>query len=308
MLVGIHDAEKEHLGRKTFPNLALMKISAYHKRQGDTVEWWTPLYNHKYDVVYSSKIFDFTSENPYLPPNTIKGGTGYDAKIELPEYIDVQPPDYSIYPECDYAIGFITRGCIRNCPWCVVPEKEGKLRPYREWHEIVRSDTNKLVLMDNNILACKYGIEQLRELSETQYQIDVNQGMDARLVDKNVVEIFKNIRWIRFIRFSCDTLSQIPSIENVYRLFKECGAPVSRIFVYTIVRKDLEEASKRIEALKRLKSISIYAQAEQNLRKGVVPNAAQKEFAGRYVYGGSYRKETWQEYCHRKNLKYSKEK
>ena len=307
MLIGIHDAEKEHFKCKTFPNLALMKISAYHKKQDDTVEWWDPSRNNEYDMVYSSKIFDFTQENSQLPPNTIKGGTGYDTKSVLPSYIDDQCPDYSIYPECDYAIGFLTRGCIRNCPWCVVPEKEGKLRPYREWHEVVRTDTDKLVLMDNNILACEHGIEQLQQLSQTQYRIDINQGMDARIVDKSTVELFKKLHWIRFIRFSCDTISQIPSIENVYRLFKECSAPVSRIFVYTIIRKNISEASERIEALKKLKSIHIYAQAEENLRKGVVPNAAQKEFANRYVYGKLYKKETWQEYCHRKNLKYTEE-
>lgn len=307
MLIGIHDAEKEHFKHKTFPNLAIMKISAYHKKRGDTVEWWAPLRNDEYDIVYSSKIFDFTPENPWLPPNAIKGGTGYDVKSELPRYIDNQYPDYSIYPECDYAIGFITRGCIRNCPWCVVPEKEGKIRPYREWHEIVRPDTNKLVLMDNNILACEHGIEQLRQLSQTQYYIDINQGMDARLVDKSTVELFKKLHWIRFIRFSCDTTAQIQSIENVYRLFKECGAPVSRIFVYAIIRKNISEACERIEALKKLKSIHIYAQAEENLRKGVVPNAAQKEFANRYVYGKLYKKETWHEYCDRKNLKYTEE-
>lgn len=79
MMVGLHDAEKEHFRRpKTFPNLALMKISAWHKAQGDTVEWWNPLL--RYDRVYSSKVFDFTPENHYLPTGTIKGGTGYDIK------------------------------------------------------------------------------------------------------------------------------------------------------------------------------------------------------------------------------------
>jgi len=307
MLIGIHDAEKEHFKHKTFPNLALMKISAYHKLQGDTVEWWFQMDNHKYDVVYSSKIFDFTEENPYLPPNTIKGGTGYNVKSKLPDYIDDQYPDYSLYPECDYAIGFLTRGCIRKCPWCVVPEKEGYIKPYRTWGEIVRPDSDKLIIMDNNILASEHGIEQLRQLSQTQYRIDINQGMDARLVNKSIVELLKEIKWIRFIRFSCDTVAQIKSIENVYKLFKEVGAPVSRIFVYTIIRKDISEACERIEALKKLKSINIYAQAEENLSKGIVPNAEQKEFANRYIYGKLYKKETWTEYCHRKNLKYTEE-
>ena len=187
MQVGLHDAEKEYLKHKTFPNYALMKISAYHKARGDSVEWWTPLLH--YDIVYSSKIFDFTPENPYLPPDAIRGGTGYtDIPISrtLPLEIDAVFPDYSIYPECDYAIGYITRGCPNNCPWCVVPAKEGGIKPYRTWKELVRPDTNKLVLMDNNILACEYGITQLESLIGSGYAIDLNQGMDARLVDERI--------------------------------------------------------------------------------------------------------------------------
>jgi len=165
-LIALHDAERDHMKNKSFPNFALMKISAYHKAQGDTVEWWNALFNDTYDIVYSSKVFDFTPENPYLPPDTIKGGTGYGTTAdpnrnilaELPPEIESQYPDYSIYPGCDYAIGYITRGCPNRCGWCVVPTKEGDIRPYANWRDIVRTDTNKLVLMDNNILACEYGI------------------------------------------------------------------------------------------------------------------------------------------------------
>lgn len=126
MIIALHDSEMDHFGKGTdkFPNYALMKISAYHKAKGDTVEWFQPLF--QYDKVYSSKVFEWTPENPYLPEDTIKGGTGYGLYNELPEEIDRMFPDYSIYPECDYAIGFITRGCIRNCRWCVVPKKKAK--------------------------------------------------------------------------------------------------------------------------------------------------------------------------------------
>lgn len=108
MKIGLHDAEKEYFkGNKIFPNYALMKISAWHKLKGDTVEWWNPLY--RYDLVYSSKVFDFTPVDPYLPDDAIRGGTGYrdiPMKKELPEEIDSMFPDYSIYPDCDYAIGY----------------------------------------------------------------------------------------------------------------------------------------------------------------------------------------------------------
>ena len=146
MQIGLHDADKNR-----FPNLALMKLSAWHKAKGDNVNWWIPM--EKYDRVYSSKVFTFTPEESMLPDDTIKGGTGYHIYNELPEEVDAIFPDYSIYPDVDYAIGFLTRGCIRNCPWCVVPRKEGDIRPCNTWQQIKRADSNKIVFMDNYVLA-----------------------------------------------------------------------------------------------------------------------------------------------------------
>ncbi|RKJ18406.1 radical SAM protein [bacterium D16-50] len=303
MMVGLHDAERDHMKGKHFPNLALMKISAWHKANGDQVEWWNPLY--RYDRVYSSKVFDFTPEDPYLPEDAVRGGTGYrDIPMNqtLPPEIEEMYPDYSIYPECDYAIGYLTRGCPNHCRWCVVPEKEGGIRPYQRWEELVRPDTDKLVLMDNNILSCEHGIRQLEGLAGSGYRIDLNQGMDARLVDGRAADILARLSWIRFIRFSCDQRSQIAPVRNVVELLAERGVRPYRIFVYLLVTADLRDASERVEALKGYKGINLYAQAERNERMGIVPSAAQLEFQQRYVYSGSYRKETWDGYCSRKRL------
>lgn len=303
MLIGLHDAEKEHFKKKTFPNYALMKISAWHKSQGDTVEWWNPLM--RYDRVYSSKVFDFVPDNPYLPKDAIRGGTGYrdiPMNQELPPEIDDIYPDYSIYPECDYAIGYITRGCPNKCPWCVVPKKEGNIRPYRSWQDIVRTDTDKLVLMDNNILSCEHGIRQLGSLISSGYKIDLNQGMDARLVDERIAGILSRLQWIRFIRFSCDQKAQIKPIRRTIELLGDRGIRPYRIFIYLLVTKNIEDAAERVEALKGYTGINLYAQAERNERMGILPNVMQLEFQQRYVYGGSYRKETWQEYCQRKGF------
>lgn len=299
MRIAIHDSERETLKHKTFPNYALMKISAYHKSLGDTVEWFVP--SEKYDRVYSSKVFDFTPENPYLPPDTIKGGTGYDVHSTLPAEIESCYPDYSIYPECDYAIGYITRGCPNHCRWCVVPEKEGDIKPYRTWQQLVRPDTDKLVLMDNNILACEYGINQLESLIGSGYKIDLNQGMDARLVTDRIARILSQLQWIRHIRFSCDSIPQIDAIFHAAELLQKYGVKPYKLFVYLLVTPDLENAAYRVEKLKQLKGINLYAQAERNVRNGIVPNKEQLEFAQRYVYSGKYRSETWQEYCQRKN-------
>lgn len=267
------------------------------------VEWWNPLC--RYDRVYSSKVFDFTPVNPYLPEDAIRGGTGYrDIPLnrELPKEIDGMLPDYSIYPECDYAIGYLTRGCPNHCRWCVVPDKEGKIRPYRKWQDIVRHDTDKLVLMDNNILACEYGTQQLEELIGSGYKIDLNQGMDARLVDDRIAKILSRLTWIRFIRFSCDKKSHIKSVRRAVELLERYGVRPYRIFIYLLVTDEIEDAVERVEALKGYKAINLYAQAERNERLGIIPNKVQLEFQQRYLYGGSYRKETWYEYCRRKGF------
>lgn len=303
MNVGLHDAEKDYLKHKSFPNYALMKISAWHKSQGDTVEWWNPLYI--YDRVYSSKVFDFTPVDPYLPENAIRGGTGYrdiGMNMTLPKEIDEMFPDYSIYPECDYAIGYLTRGCPNNCRWCVVPQKEGDIRPYRKWQELVRQDTDNLVLMDNNILACEYGISQLESLIGSGYRIDLNQGMDARLVTSGIADILSRLSWIRFIRFSCDQRAQIAAVRKAVELLIERGVRPYRIFIYLLITADLEDASERVEALKGYRAINLYAQAERNERIGIMPNDMQLEFQQRYVYSGRYRKETFIEYCRRKGI------
>ena len=304
MEIALHDAEKEHLKNKIFPNYALMKISAYHKQQGDAVEWWNPLY--QYDRVYSSKIFDFTAADPYLQDDAIRGGTGYrdiPIKQELPKEIENQNPDYSIYPECDYAIGYLTRGCPNRCRWCVVPKKEGNIRPYRTWQQVVRKDTDKLVLMDNYILACDYGIRQLESLIGSGYRIDLNQGMDARLVTPEIAEILSRLSWIRNIRFSCDQKSQIDPVRRTIDLLQRNGVRPYRVFIYILVTKDIEDAADRVEALKSYTGINLYAQAERNERLGVMPNKMQLEFSQRYIYGGCYRSETWKEYCGRKGIR-----
>lgn len=307
MIIGLHDAEKDHMKHKTFPNYALMKISAYHKSKGDIVKWWSPITTSTFDVIYSSKVFDFTPTNPYLPDWAIRGGTGYkDIPLnqKLPDNIDKCFPDYSIYPECDYAIGYLTRGCTNKCPWCVVPQKEGKITPYRNWEKIVRPDSKKLVLMDNNILACDFGISQLKSLIGSGYKIDLNQGMDARLVDDDIASILGKLEWIKYIRFSCDSKSQIEPIYRVVNHLGKHGIKPYKIFIYLLVTKDIEDATYRVECLKKISGINIYAQAERNGRKNISPNKMQLEFANRYIYGRCYKSESWPEYLKRHEYKH----
>ncbi len=290
MRIGLHDADAAAVRNKTFPNYALMKLAAWHKQQGDRVEWWQPL--GRYDAVYSSKVFSYTPENPYLPVDATRGGTGYDIKGKLPKAVDDMFPDYTIFPNTPYAIGYITRGCPNHCRWCIVPEKEGEIQPYRQWNELVRSDSQDLVLMDNNILALDYGLEQLCKLVGSGYRIDLNQGMDARLVTPEIAELLTRLDWIRFLRFSCDEAARLEAVIRTCELLEERGIRPYRIFIYLLVTQDIEDAVIRVERLKQMRGINLYAQAERNDRLGIMPSKEQLQFV-RYVYSGMFRKCTW---------------
>lgn len=259
MLIGLHDSDGTE-----FPNLALMKISAWHKARGDLVEWWNPLL--AYDRVYSSKVFTFTPENPYLPECTIRGGTGYGVYDELPEEIDAVFPDYSIYPKVNYAIGFLTRGCIRKCPWCIVPRKEGGIRPYRTWREIKRPDSRDIVFMDNNVLACAHGLEQLRDMAGQNVRVDFNQGLDARLITGEVAGMLAQLKWIRFIRMSCDTDAMLDTVLTAIERLRSCGIKPYRVFVYLLVQ-DVASAERRALALRDV-GAEVFAQPYRDFDGG----------------------------------------
>ena len=270
MRIGIHDADDTR-----FPNLALMKISAWHKAHGDDVEWWKPMF--PYDKVYSSKVFTFTPECAFLPPDTVKGGTGYGLYNELTNEIDAMQPDYTIYPDCNYAIGFLTRGCIRNCPWCVVPKKEGAIRPYRTWQEIKRPDSRDIVFMDNNVLSCTHGIEQMRSMVGQKVRIDFNQGLDARLITPEVAELLSQLKWIRFIRMSCDTNQMLFTVTTAIHLLERFGIKPYRIFIYLLVQ-DVQSAEFRATALRDM-GVEVFAQPYRDFENNLEPTPETKAFA-----------------------------
>lgn len=265
MKIGLIDVDGHN-----FPNLALMKLSAYHKANGDTVDWYEPLFGH-YDKVYMSKVFTFTSDYEYFidADEVIKGGTGYKLYDKvLPEEVDRTFPDYTIYPQYDFAIGFLTRGCIRKCPWCVVPKKEGALKPYCDWRSIKRADSDKIVFMDNNVLASEYGIEQMKLMVGQDVKIDFNQGLDARLITDEIAELLSQLKWIRFIRLACDTSQMIPILEQAVQRLGKYGVKPYRVFVYTLIQ-DIDEAYQRIKALDKL-GVEPYAQPYRDFETNYV--------------------------------------
>lgn len=233
-----------------FPNLALMKIANYHKKQGDTVEWVNFL--ERYDRVYMSKVFTFSPDiyTCIQSDKIIKGGTGYDFKIKLPTHIDEISPDYSIYPKFKDAYGFLTRGCIRNCPWCIVHKKEGDIRFYDSIDNILQ-DRKSAVLMDNNVLACDWGIKQINRIIELGCKVDFNQGLDVKLITEDIAIMLSKVKWLRYIRIACDTKSAIPDVKNAVENLLKHGIKPYRVFCYVLV-KDIEDALYRIKYLRNL--------------------------------------------------------
>ena len=255
MKIGLIDVDgqgknKKKWGATIYPNLALCKIARYHKSQDDEVEWAIPFFH--YDIIYMSKVFNFTPDDltVYDADTIIRGGTGYDISSQLPDKIDRLQPDYSIYPNIlkNTAYGFLTRGCPNKCPWCVVPRKEGVIRPYMDVDEVAIEGRTNLVLMDNNILAAgDYAVEQMEKIIERGYRVDFNQGLDARLVTDRFARLLAKIRWIRRrIRFGCDTHEQIAECEHAIDMINGYGYR-GEYFLYTMIggKSDFKESYER---------------------------------------------------------------
>jgi len=199
-----------------FPNLPLMKLSAHHKRNGDTVEMCVPV--KQYDVIYKSKIFTHTRDVLYQPRADMifEGGTGYTTpkeyhgNVEVPikmltlaSEIENITPDYSLYPKYNEAYGFLTRGCPRDCGFCIVSKKEGlyskKVADLADFH------TNQKVikLLDPNMLACSDRENLLAQLAESKAWIDFTQGLDIRLINKDIIDLLNKIK-TKIIHFAWD--------------------------------------------------------------------------------------------------------
>lgn len=213
MRIGLIDVDGHN-----YPNIPLMKISAWHKAQGDSVEWYDPMFSGHMDKVYMSKVFSFTED--YMYPidadEIIKGGSGYcislvDGKevfdkskdINLPYEIEHIYPDYSLYGITDTAYGFLTRGCPRGCDFCHVEAKEGR-RAFKvaDLSEFWRGQKN-IVLCDPNILACRQHPELLQQLIDSKATVDFNQGIDIRLTNERNIDLINKIK-VKQIHFAWD--------------------------------------------------------------------------------------------------------
>lgn len=253
MKIGLIDVDGHN-----YPNLALMKLSAWHKAQGDEVEWWWGF--SEYDRVYMSKVFDETYTpdipEPLNAKEVVKGGTGYGLDNNLPDEIEHIYPDYSLYPELtkDTAYGFLTRGCPRHCSFCIVGDKEGlrsrKVADLSEWW----NGQKNIVLMDANILACPQHMELLQQLIDSKAWVDINQGMDCRLLRKQNIEAINRLK-LREIHFAWDYMRESKAVLRGLELYASLATrkPHGRYAtVYCLTNYDttMEENLYRIYTLR----------------------------------------------------------
>lgn len=246
MEIGLYDVDSHN-----YPNLPLMKISAWHKQKGDNVEFVFPLKH--YDKIYVSKVFGdeySTMSNFCLQADEIVyGGTGFAITIEngkevyhkdrdknLPYEIEHIYPDYSLYPELtkDTAYGFLTRGCCNNCDFCIVSKKEGMCsQKVADLSEFWRGQKN-ISLLDPNLLACKERIDLLKQLADSKANVDFTQGLDARFITEEVAHALLKIK-IKMIHFAFDFMKNEKQIIKGLKTFKEIsGISDSKAVVYML--------------------------------------------------------------------------
>lgn len=264
MKIGLIDVDGHN-----FPNLPLMKLSAWHKFQRDHVEWYDPMFSEHMDRVYMSKVFSFTPdyEYPIRADEIYRGGSGYSIELvnekevydsgrdcELQHEIEHIYPDYSLYNITDTAYGFLTRGCPRGCNFCHVEAKEGRAsRKVADLNEFWNGQKN-IVLCDPNILACRQWKDLLQQLIDSKAWVDINQGLDIRLMTEEKAEMLKKIK-MKQLHFAWDRYQDKEMILPKFQMFKEItGINERNLIVYVLCNYDttIEQDLERIYTLREM--------------------------------------------------------
>lgn len=294
-----------------FPNIPLMKLSAWHKARGDSVEWYSPMLSEHMDIVYKSKVFSNSPDFDWCidADKIIEGGTGYAISTingkeiydkandhSLPDEIEHIYPDYEIYGINDVAYGFLTRGCPRGCGFCHVSAKEGRCsRKVADLSEFWR-DQKKIVLCDPNILGCKDHEELLEQITSTKADIDFNQGLDVRFITDDNLRLLSKIK-MRELHLAWD---RYEDKEQILPLLGKVRASLSihphRFVVYVLCNYD-SNIGQDLERIYTLRDMGfapyVMLYNKQDIPRGHDLMRLQRWVNNRYVF---WRTERFEEY------------
>lgn len=242
----------------TIPNLALMHISTWKKSEGHEVGFNVS----DPDEVWASCVFSWNKHRvdglkAFYPGAKINiGGSGINLYSRLPEGVDTLMPDYSLYPDNQWDIGFTTRGCIRNCSFCVVPKKEGRLHRVQHPEEFHDPSHKGIMLMDNNILADKDWFMEVTDwILKKHMKVDFNQGLDLRLMDRDIAKRLRELSPITMWRFAFDSLDYEPEVREGLAMVREAGINIrsrAQVYVYMDSDADWDSAYRRLTILREI--------------------------------------------------------
>lgn len=280
MKIGLIDVDSHN-----FPNIALMKISQYHKNCGDNVDWYTPF--EKYDIVYMSKIFQFTPDYQY-PVNAkevIKGGTGYDISVKLPEEIECCDYDYSIYDQYNFSVQFYSRGCIRCCGFCIVRQKEGFIHSVKPKN--LHPQSTHIEILDNNFFANPDWHYSVEHILSTKQKVNLH-GVDVRIMQEEHAKALNKMKHTGQIHIAWDN----PKV-NINEQIKEVIKWIKpyKLMCYVLIGYDStpEEDYYRVEKLREIKVDPFVMPYNKN-------NDYQKKFSRWVNHKAIFKTVKWEDY------------
>lgn len=284
MKVGLYNLEEN------INNTAMMQVSHYYKKQGDEVELYNHFFHDSYDEIYAFSIFNYTDKG-YVTPDMICGGTGFNINSQLPIGIAESNLDYTIFPYCKTSYIWFSRGCIRNCPFCVVNEKEGNIHPVKPKN--LNPNGEWITVMDNNFFANPEWERSIEQLKKWNQKVDL-QGFDVRIFEREHGKALQELKIYKQLKFAWDNHKE-DLTENIEELLEYIKPYKLMCYVLIGFDSSMEEDLYRIETLRNYK-IDPFVMPYNRL------DNYQKGLARWVNHKAVFKTVSWNDYCVNKGI------